>query len=87
MDVGPARLPQIGRQGQRIYHAQGFAGHGVALSGMAGQMLAETMAGDIGCFDVFNKLYAHPLPLPASLEDSLLRLSVLYHRPRDTLGC
>lgn len=86
VDIGPARLPQIGRQSQRIYHAQGFAGHGVALSGMAGHMLAETMAGDIGCFDVFNKLYAHPLPLPASLEDSLLRLSTLYHRLRDTLG-
>ena len=86
VDIGPARLPQIGRQGQRIYHAQGFAGHGLALSGMAGQLMAEAIAGDIGRFDVFNKLYVHPFPLPASLEDSMIRLGTLYYRLRDALG-
>lgn len=87
VDIGPARLPQIGRQGQRIYHAQGFAGHGLALTGIAGQLMAEAIAGDLGRFDVFNKLHIQPLPLPASLEESLIRLGNLYYRLRDALGC
>ncbi|WP_199102560.1 FAD-binding oxidoreductase [Aquitalea sp. ASV11] len=86
VDIGPARLPQIGRQGQRVYHAQGFAGHGLAFTGVAGQMIAEAIAGDLGRFDIFNKLYAHPLPLPASMEESLIRLGSLYYRLRDALG-
>lgn len=86
VDLGPARLPQIGRQGQRVYHAQGFAGHGLAFTGIAGQMIAEAIAGDLGRFDIFNKLYAHPFPLPASLEESLIRLGSMYYRLRDTLG-
>ena len=86
LDIGPGKLPQFGRNGTRIYHAQGFAGHGLALSGIAGKMIAQAIAGDIGYFDVFNRLYIHPLPLPASLESSLLRFGMLYGRLRDALG-
>jgi gamma-glutamylputrescine oxidase len=85
VDIGPARLPQIGRQGQRVYHAQGFAGHGLAFTGIAGQMIAEAIAG-IWAASTSSTSCMPTLPLPASLEESLIRLGSMYYRLRDTLG-
>ena len=41
-------LPSIGRFGKRrnIYYSVGYNGHGVALSQLAGKMIAELMAGE-----------------------------------------
>lgn len=86
VDMGLNKLPQFGRHSSRIYYAQGFAGHGVALTGMAGQLMADAIAGDIGRFDVFARLRHRQVPVPASMEESLIRLGVMYHRVRDALG-
>ena len=41
-------LPSIGRTGKHrnIYHSVGYNGHGLAFSQLAGQMIAEMMAGE-----------------------------------------
>ncbi len=46
------RLPSIGRIEPDLYYAQGFSGHGVALTNMTGKILAETIAGTAERFDV-----------------------------------
>lgn len=38
------RVPDIGMLNDKIFYAHGFSGHGVALTGIAGKILAESMA-------------------------------------------
>jgi gamma-glutamylputrescine oxidase len=39
------RLPGFGRLGPSLFYAQGFSGHGVALTSLAGKLIAEAVAG------------------------------------------
>lgn len=56
------RLPQIGRLDNNTYYAHGFSGHGVALTGMAGRLVAEAITGKTERFDVFASMPAYPYP-------------------------
>ncbi|MEQ9639029.1 MAG: FAD-binding oxidoreductase [Alphaproteobacteria bacterium] len=51
------RMPGFGRlHGGRTLYAHGFSGHGVAMATMAGQLLAEAVAGTAERFDVMARL-------------------------------
>jgi len=45
-----------------LYYLQGFSGHGVALTGLAGQMVAQAVAGQAERFDVFAQLEHRSFP-------------------------
>jgi glycine/D-amino acid oxidase-like deaminating enzyme len=45
VDISMNRAPDFGRLGSNVYYLQGFSGHGVALTGLAGQLVAEAVAG------------------------------------------
>jgi len=78
------RLPDVGRIGPSTYFAQGYSGHGVALSGMCGKLVAEAIAGQAGRFDVMAR-FKHP-PFPGGkLRTPLLALGMLYYRLKDAL--
>lgn len=79
------RLPDIGRIGRRLYYAHGFSGQGVALTGMAGQGIAEAIAGDAARFDVFASVQHGRFPGGAALRQPLLALFRLWYRLRDRL--
>lgn len=81
------RLPP-GRQGgpQNVYYLQGFSGHGLALTGLAGRLVAEAMAGDASRFDVFARLRHRPFPGGALLRTPALVLGMAWYRLRDMLG-
>ena len=55
------RMPHVGRLGDRTYFSQGYSGTGVAMSGMCGKILAETIAGQAERFDVSGGLQASDL--------------------------
>ena len=57
-----SRLPSIGRLSPDMYYAQGFSGHGVALTNMVGKILAETIAGTAEQFDVLASIPHRPFP-------------------------
>jgi len=78
------RLPDLGRIGPATYYAQGYSGHGVALSGMCGKLIAEAIAGQTERFDVMAR-FKHP-PFPGGkLRTPLLALGMLYYRLKDAL--
>ncbi|WP_269533291.1 FAD-binding oxidoreductase [Chitinimonas sp. BJYL2] len=62
VDVTPHKLPHFGRLDEGIYFAQGFSGHGLALTGLAGKLVAEAMQGRPERFDQFAALPQHRLP-------------------------
>ncbi len=78
------RIPHFGRSDNDIYFVQGFSGHGVALSGQAGVMLADAVIGDATRFDVMQSL--NHLPFPGGpLRTPALALGMAYYKLRDQL--
>lgn len=77
------RLPHFGRVGRRGFFVQGFSGHGVALTQLAGRLMAEAVAGDAERFDVFARLKHHAFPGGTLLRKPLLVLGMLYYALRD----
>jgi gamma-glutamylputrescine oxidase len=79
------RLPADGAASAPIYLLQGFCDHGLALTGLAGKLVAEAMCGDAGRFDVFSRLHHRPFPGGARMRTPILVLGMLWHRLRDWL--
>ena len=79
------RAPHFGRLTDSIYFAQGFSGHGVALTGLAGQLMAEAISGTAERFDVFGRIPHRDFPGGRRLRTPLLVLAMLYYRLRDIL--
>ena len=81
------RLPAATRGGaQNVYYLQGFSGHGLALTGLAGRLVAEAIAGDASRFDVFARLRHRNFPGGAWLRKPALVLGMAWYRLRDMLG-
>lgn len=78
------RLPQITRTAPHTLIAQGYSGHGVALATLAGQILAETIAGQSGRFDLFSQLPRPDFP-GGVLRTPALILGMLFYRLRDLI--
>lgn len=85
VDISMNRAPDFGRLGDNLYYLQGFSGHGVALTGLAGRLVAQAVAGQAERFDVFAALQHHKFPGGAALRTPSLVLGMLYHRLRDAL--
>jgi gamma-glutamylputrescine oxidase len=79
------RLPSFGRLENDIYFAQGFSGQGLALTTLAGKLIAEAIGGTAERFDVFAGLPARPFPGGPRWRWPLLVLGMLYYRLRDRL--
>ena len=85
VDLTLNRAPDFGRLGSNIYYLQGFSGHGLALSGMAGKLAAEAMAGQAERFDVFSRLRHLSFPGGSLLRTPVLMLGIWFFRLRDLL--
>jgi gamma-glutamylputrescine oxidase len=86
VDISMNRAPDFGRLGDNLYYLQGFSGHGVALTGLAGQLVAEAVAGQAGRFDVFARLKHREFPGGTWLRTPSLALGMLWYRMKDALG-
>ena len=58
----------------------------MALTGLAGQLVAEAVAGQAGRFDLFARLKHHPFPGGPLLRTPSLALGMLWYRIKDALG-
>jgi len=62
IDMSLDRMPQVGRLDDGVLYAQGFSGHGVVLTQIAGRLVAEAAAGETERFDAFARLPRRPFP-------------------------
>jgi len=85
VDITLNRAPHFGRIEPDVYFLQGFSGHGIALTGIAGKLVAEAIAGTAGRFDVFARIPHGNFPGGAALRRPALVLAMLYYRLRDLL--
>lgn len=79
------RAPDLGRLGDSIFYAQGFSGHGIALTGLAGKLIAEAVAGSAERFDVFSRIPHRNFPGGTLLRTPALVLAMFWYRLRDLL--
>jgi gamma-glutamylputrescine oxidase len=85
VDITVNRAPHFGRLGSNMYFLQGFSGHGMALTGIAGKLLAEAIAGQAGRFDLFARIPHMDFPGGLALRRPALVLGMLWYRMRDLL--
>ncbi|WP_368164237.1 NAD(P)/FAD-dependent oxidoreductase [Aeromonas sp. R6-2] len=81
-----SRLPQFGRIGSNIYYMQGYSGHGVTCTHLAGKLLAEALAGQAERFDAFARLPHYPFPGGRLLRVPLTAMGAVWYSLRDSLG-
>ena len=85
IDIVLTRVPAIGRREPNVYYMQGYCGHGVNATHIAGEIVAEAIAGTMEKFDLFEKIQHIRLPVGQFLGNQLLALGMLYYRLRDVL--
>ena len=85
VDITMSRAPDFGRLAPNVYYLQGFSGHGIALTGLAGQLVAEAIAGQAERFDLFAKLRHRDFPGGAALRMPALVLAMAWFRLKDLL--
>lgn len=82
--ITASRLPHLGRMGN-IFFAQGYSGQGVAVTGIAGKLIAEAVAGTAERFDVFARIRHQTFPGGTLFRHPLLVAAMLWYALRDRL--
>jgi gamma-glutamylputrescine oxidase len=85
VDITLNRAPNFGRLAPNVYFLQGFSGHGIALTGIAGKLVADAVAGTAARFDVFARIPHADFPGGMALRRPALVLAMLYYRIKDLL--
>lgn len=79
------RMPHFERLTGNILTLSGFSGSGVAMGTLAGQIAAETVAGQAERFDVMASVPTHTFPGGRRFRSPLLVLAMLWFSLRDRL--
>lgn len=82
LQSNPAASMQA-RRARNVHHLQGFSGRGLALTGSAGRLAAQSIAGGAERFDTFARI--RPYPDGRLLRTPALRTRKLYYRLKDML--
>ena len=79
------RVPLLGRIGKNIFYSQGYSGHGVNATDVAGEIVADAISGTMERFDLFEKTRHFRIPLGQWFGNLIVALGMLYYRMRDLL--
>ena len=85
VDITMNRAPDFGRLSNNVYYLQGFSGHGLALTGLAGRVVAEAMTTDASRFDLFARLKHRPFTGGRWTRTPALVLGMAWYRMKDLL--
>jgi len=85
VDISLNRAPHWGRLGSNVYFAQGFSGHGIAATGLAGRVIGEAIRGQAGRLDVFSRISHRPFPGGRLFRTPMLVAAMAWFKLRDAL--
>ena len=85
VDISMNRAPDFGRVEDNIYYLQGFSGHGLILTGIAGQVVAQAIAGQAERFDAFGQIKHHNFPKGRVLRTTAQVLGMWYYQLKELL--
>jgi gamma-glutamylputrescine oxidase len=85
LDITMSRAPDFGRLAPNVFYMQGFSGHGMSLTGLAGKLVAEAVAGTAERFDVFTRIAHRDFPGGPLFRRPSLVMAMMYYRLRDLM--
>jgi gamma-glutamylputrescine oxidase len=85
LDITMNRAPDFGRLAPNVFYCQGFSGHGMSLTALAGKLVAEAIAGTAERFDVFARIPHRDFPGGRLFRRPSLMAAMMYYRLRDLL--
>ena len=81
------RLPHFGTlMNNKVSYAFGYSGHGLALSVLAGKLIAENIHGDHERFKFFSGINHMSIPLGSIFRRPIYSSAILYYKIRDYLN-
>ncbi len=80
------RFPHIGSIDNNIFFAQGYSGHGLAITTMVGKMLAEVISNQNNKMGLFEKFKHKNFPGFGVIDKPLLVLAMSYFKLKDHLS-
>lgn len=80
-----SRAPQFGRLEGDVYYLQGYSGHGLNVSHIGAEIVAQAIAGSTERLDLFQKLPLWRLPGGSRFANPALALGMLWYRLRDAV--
>lgn len=81
-----SRLPHISQPSPGVWAAGGYSGHGVALAGLTGKLLADAVHGEVDGAQLLARLPTPSFPGGGALRSPLLALAMTWYALRDKLG-
>ncbi|MGL4767564.1 MAG: NAD(P)/FAD-dependent oxidoreductase [Formosimonas sp.] len=85
VDITANRAPDFNRLAPNVYYLQGFSGHGLILTNIAGKLAAEAIRGQAERFDMLARIKHLPFPGGRTFRTPALVLAMAYYRLRDYL--
>ena len=85
VDISLNRAPHWGRLGSNVYFAQGFSGHGIAATGLAGRIMSEAIKGQAERLDMFAQITHQNFPGGRALRTPMLVAAMAWFKLRDAL--
>ncbi len=80
-----SRIPHLGRLSERIFFAQGYSGQGVALTSIAGKLMADAVRGDSEKFEVFARVPIKPIPGGPLLRKPFITAALFAYKLMDAI--
>ena len=79
------RVPLLGRLAQGVFYCQGYSGHGVNVTHLAGRIMADAVAGSVEQFDLFANVKPFIVPGAATFTKPMVTLGMMYYQIKDRL--
>lgn len=79
------RVPQLGRISPDIFYCQGYSGHGVNVTHLAGRIMADAVAGTVEQFDMFANVKPIVIPGAHLFNKPMVTLGMMYYQIKDRL--
>lgn len=85
VDISRERAPDWGRLDDGVYFVQGFSGHGVAATTLAGRVVSQAIMGNREAMSLFERIHQSPFPGGPAWRIPLLLAGTSYFRVMDWL--
>lgn len=79
------RVPLMGRLAKGVFYCQGYSGHGVNVTHLAGRIMADAVAGSVEQFDLFANVKPFIVPGAATFTKPMVTLGMMYYQIKDRL--
>jgi len=79
MGIVMNRIPQLGKISDNVYYAQGYSGHGIALSHIIAEIMSDAMIGSLEKFDTFADIKHIRLPFGEWANGQMMAAGMWYY--------